>query len=101
MKNLIFLASEILTASCRISVRKGGGALLPGLVTLLSLAAAAALVSVLLWRLHYEEGFSWSEDPRNQFSWHPLLMTLCIILLGFGAIIYRVTPCITRYQKRL
>ena len=81
----------------RISVRKGGGAQLPALVTILSLAATATVVSILFWRLHYEAGFSWSEEPSNQFSWHPLLMSLCIILMGFGSIIYRIIPWITRY----
>ena len=80
----------------RVSVRKGGGTQLPALVILLSLAATAAIVSILFWRLHYEAGFTWSEEPTNQFSWHPLLMSLCIILMGFGSIIYRVTPCIAR-----
>ena len=83
----------------RVSVRKGGGAQLPALVTILSLAATATVVSILFWRLHFEAGFSWSEEPSNQFSWHPLLMSICIILMGFGSIIYRVTPWITRYNN--
>ena len=61
------------------------------------LSLVQVLVSVLLWRLHYEGGFAWREDPRNQFSWHPLLMCVWVVLLGAGSLIYRVTPCITRY----
>ena len=46
-------------------MRKGGGTQLPALVTLLSLAATAAIVSILFWRLHYEAGFTWSEEPTE------------------------------------
>ena len=80
----------------RISARKGLGCQLPALITLLLLSGLAALVSVLFWRLHYSEGFSWSSQPSLQFSWHPLLMSSSLVCSGLGSIMYRVTPCLSR-----
>ena len=61
------------------------------------MSGLTVIVSILFWRLYYEGGFSWNSHPGNQFSWHPLLMSLTIILLGYGAIMYRITPCVQRY----
>ena len=80
----------------RISVKRGRGYQLPALVSLILLSALGALVSILFWRLHYDGGFSWTSDPAKQFSWHPLLMTISLVTMGLGSIIYRVTPCISR-----
>ena len=76
----------------RVSVSKGGAVQLPALVSLAAVSGLAVIISILLWRIHYDGGFTWNSDPAKQFSWHPLLMSTCIILLGIGSIIYRVTP---------
>ena len=81
----------------RISARRGLGCQLPVLVTVAVISALAALVSVLFWRLHYSEGFSWRSEPALQFSWHPLLMSSALVCAGLGSIMYRVTPCLSRY----
>ena len=80
----------------RISVSKGKSVQPPLLVAVITLSALTTIVSILFWRLHYDGGFTWNSDPGKQFSWHPLLMTMSIIFLGFGSIMYRITPCMER-----
>lgn len=84
----------------RISVSKSRSIQLPILLAIVTLSGLSVIVSILFWRLHYDGGFTWRSDPAKQFSWHPLLMSVSIILLGLGSIMYRVTPCITRRTSK-
>jgi len=84
----------------RISVSKGRSFQLPLFAGVITLSGLTVIVSILFWRLYYEGGFSWNSHPGNQFSWHPLLMSLTIILLGYGAIMYRITPCVQRKTSK-
>ena len=85
----------------QISVSKSRGCLLPLLVVVVALTGLASLVSVLFWKFHYDGGFAWSSDPNKQFAWHPLLLTSSIVLMGFGTIMYRISPrCISRKASK-
>jgi len=85
----------------QISVSKSRGCLLPLLMVVVTITGLASLVSVLFWKLHYDGGFAWSSDPGKQFAWHPLLLTSSILLMGFGSIMYRITPrCLSRKKSK-
>jgi len=50
-----------------------------------------AVVLVGIWTGHHLGGFSWQSDPKHEFNWHPLLMTLGMIYLyGNGILMYRM-----------
>jgi len=61
-----------------------------------------AIILMLVWTIHYREGFSWGEaDPGHAFNWHPLLMTIGMVYLyGNGALIYRVLPPVNQEMKK-
>ena len=40
-----------------------------------------AVVLAGIWTGHHLGGFAWQSDPKHQFNWHPLLMTLGMIYL--------------------
>ena len=48
-----------------------------------------AVVLAGIWTGHHLGGFAWQSDPKHQFNWHPLLMTLGMIYL-YGNGKYRV-----------
>jgi len=61
---------------------------------------AVEIVGLLLlcltvyWVEHHKGGLAWGSTPQGiAFNWHPVLMTLSLVLLyGNGALIYRVMP---------
>jgi cytochrome b-561 len=50
-----------------------------------------AVVLMGIWTGHHLGGFAWQSDPKHEFNWHPLLMTLGMIYLyGNGIMLYRM-----------
>ena len=52
-------------------------------------------ILTIYWVQHYKGGIKWGLDEKLGvvFNWHPILMTLSLILLyGNGALIYRLIP---------
>ena len=47
----------------------------------LQISGFMAVVLVGIWTGHHLGGFSWQSDPKHEFNWHPLLMTLGMIYL--------------------
>lgn len=39
------------------------------------------IILMLVWTTHYEGGFAWTSNPKLQFNWHPLLMTIGLVFL--------------------
>ena len=76
----------------QISVSKSRKTLLPILLVVVTVSGISSIISVLFWKLHFDGGFSWSSDPLTQFSWHPLLLTISIVLMSFSSVIYRILP---------
>lgn len=42
---------------------------------------AVTIVLVGIWTSKYRGGFAWSSDPKLEFNWHPLLMTIGMIFM--------------------
>jgi cytochrome b-561 len=48
---------------------------------------AVVVILVAIWVGNYRGGFAWNSDPKLEFNWHPLLMTLSMVFLyGNGKI---------------
>lgn len=66
---------------------------LEGFSLIFGLAEAVGLLTfvlVVIWTGHYCGGFSWRSDPKIEFNWHPVLMTLGMIFLYANSIlVYR------------
>ena len=44
-----------------------------------------------IWTGHFLGGFAGQSDPKLDFNWHPLLLTISLIYLyGNGILIYRL-----------
>eukprot|EP00898_Chlorokybus_atmophyticus_P001458 jgi/Chlat1/2312/Chrsp17S02599 len=55
--------------------------------------AAAVLVMVLTWSLHFRGGVAWSQPVPLIFNWHPILMVLGLVILPSEAVMaYRLLP---------
>lgn len=39
------------------------------------------ILLVLVWILHFRNGFGWKSQPGQEFYWHPFLMTLGMVFL--------------------
>lgn len=49
------------------------------------------IVEMFVWIFHFRGGFAWQADPEHQFNWHPLLMTISLVVLyGHGILVYRL-----------
>lgn len=51
------------------------------LYMILQIIGAFIIVLMLCWIFVYRDGVSWSSTPKIQFNWHPLLMTIGMIIL--------------------
>ena len=40
-----------------------------------------AVILMGIWMNHYRKGFAWQENPKLEFNWHPLLMTIGLIFM--------------------
>ncbi|XP_023338471.1 transmembrane ascorbate ferrireductase 1 [Eurytemora carolleeae] len=54
------------------------------------LAGLGAMTCVLYWKLGFDGGVAWRDNPAKQFAWHPILLTLSIVLSGIGGTLYKV-----------
>ncbi|XP_065560681.1 transmembrane ascorbate-dependent reductase CYB561-like isoform X2 [Artemia franciscana] len=61
------------------------------------LSALTIVVLLGVWLVSFRGGFAWQSDIAHEFNWHPLLMTLgLIVLYGNGMVVYRLM----RYQRK-
>ncbi|XP_059479279.1 transmembrane ascorbate-dependent reductase CYB561-like isoform X2 [Neocloeon triangulifer] len=55
------------------------------------------VVLVGIWTTHYRGGFAWSSDPKLEFNWHPMLMTIGMIFMyANGMMLFRYM----RYHRK-
>ena len=48
---------------------------------LFQISGFMAVVLMGIWTGHHMGGFAWQSNPKQEFNWHPLLMTLGMIYL--------------------
>ncbi|KAL0118419.1 hypothetical protein PUN28_009228 [Cardiocondyla obscurior] len=76
-----------------------------GFFPLLSLTegcGALIIILVAVWTGHYRNGFSWTHDPKLEFNWHPLLMTIGMVFLYANAmLIYRTQRDVRKRRLKL
>ena len=51
------------------------------LVGLTEIFGILLIVLMIVWNSNYRGGFAWTSDPKLQFNWHPLLMTISLVFL--------------------
>lgn len=72
------------------------------LVTLLELAGAVLIILMIVWTASYRGGFSWTSNPKLEFNWHPLLMTIGFVFLYANAmLIYRTQREVRKRRLKL
>jgi cytochrome b-561 len=63
---------------------EGSGRNLEGFSLLFGISEAVGAIVVILvtiWMGNFRGGFAWTSDPKTQFNWHPVLMTLAMVFL--------------------
>ena len=64
---------------------------IPRLQCLLEVVGVGLVVMMSVWTGHFMGGFAGQSDPKLEFNWHPLLLTISLIYLyGNGILIYRL-----------
>ena len=63
----------------------------------LQISGFMAVVLVGIWTGHHLGGFAWQSDPKHEFNWHPLLMTLGMIYLYGNGNYSNVKPNSSNY----
>ncbi|XP_051165143.1 transmembrane ascorbate-dependent reductase CYB561-like isoform X1 [Leptopilina boulardi] len=78
---------------------------LEGFKYLVIVTQAFGILLVILmatWNFCYRDGFAWSSDPKLQFNWHPMLMTLGLVFLyANGMLIYRTQRNVRKRRLKL
>ncbi|XP_033225429.1 cytochrome b561-like isoform X2 [Belonocnema kinseyi] len=60
------------------------------------------IVLMIAWNYNYRGGFAWSSDPKLQFNWHPMLMTVGLVFLyANGMLIYRTQRNVRKRRLKL
>jgi len=58
--------------------------------TCANVIGVCAISMIVAWCISFKGGFSWNSDPDRQFNWHPVLMTLGMVILASQSIlVYR------------
>ena len=58
---------------------------------MLEVVGVGLVVMMSIWTGHFLGGFAGQSDPKLEFNWHPLLLTISLIYLyGNGILIYRL-----------
>ena len=52
------------------------------LVVLSQILGLAAVLLTGIWMGEYSGGFAWTENPKKEFNYHPLLMVLGLVFLN-------------------
>ena len=61
------------------------------LTSCLEVVGVGLVVMMSVWTGHFMGGFAGQSDPKLEFNWHPLLLTISLIYLyGNGILIYRL-----------
>lgn len=72
------------------------------LVLLSELLGAGLCVMMGTWFGHFQAGYAWRDQPKVEFSYHPLFMTIGLMFLyGNGIIIYRIFPKIEKLYVKV
>ncbi|KYQ55483.1 Cytochrome b561 [Trachymyrmex zeteki] len=78
---------------------------LEGFIPLLSLTEGCGALLIILmavWTGHYRNGFSWRSNPKLEFNWHPLLMTIGLVFLYANAmLLYRTQRNVRKLRLKL
>ncbi|KYM79476.1 Cytochrome b561 [Atta colombica] len=78
---------------------------LEGFIPLLSLTegcGALLVILMIVWTGYYRQGFSWRSNPKLEFNWHPLLMTIGLVFLYANAmLLYRTQRNVHKQRLKL
>ena len=77
----VFIISQVITEKCSML----------RLISCLEVVGVGLVVMMSVWTGHFMGGFAGQSDPKLEFNWHPLLLTISLIYLyGNGILIYRL-----------
>jgi len=76
------------------------GVLLFALCVLLEVLGLISVVLVCVWTKSYLGGFAW-DGSGKMFNWHPVLMSVAVLLYGNAAICYRVLRKTDKFRAKL
>ncbi|XP_012275339.1 cytochrome b reductase 1 isoform X2 [Orussus abietinus] len=72
------------------------------LLTATEVFGVLLIILVIVWTTCYRDGFAWSSYPKQQFNWHPLLMTIGLVFLYANAmLIYRSQRTVRKRRLKL
>ncbi|KYN32172.1 Cytochrome b561 [Trachymyrmex septentrionalis] len=78
---------------------------LEGFIPLLTLTEGCGALLIILmavWTGYYRQGFSWRSNPKLEFNWHPLLMTIGLVFLYANAmLLYRTQRNVRKRRLKL
>ncbi|XP_017771986.1 PREDICTED: cytochrome b561 isoform X2 [Nicrophorus vespilloides] len=72
------------------------------LYTFTSLVGCSLIVLIVVWCVEFRGGFAWKSNPKLQFNWHPLMMTIGLIFMFSQAmLIYRTGRGVTKRSLKI